>query len=1367
MDLSIPTYPIKTSSILSAHLLPGLIFHNLANLLKQTLSLIKKFYQMKKTLPLILLGLLLTNFLTAQTIRTIYTFTNPEIIQTQDGYVELNMRECLNMGEEGQPFLPYHGCKVLLPQGNKVTAINILSIKYSELKQGVSILPASRPFPISQPAPDDYKPVPIPEIYQSAEAFPENIISDFSTQFMAGYSIALFNICPIQYFPALHSFRYIASIEVEMETITTDDEIVVPAQQSPHTTIRLEKIVDNPEMIANYSFARTRDYDQIDMLIISKEMFLPTFDPYIEYKTAKGFIIETISTEYIYSNYSGADEQEQIRNCIRDFYQNMGVQYVILGGDADPNNPNDKIVPHRGFYVDTGYGTLDEDIPSDMYYSCLDMNWDMNGNGLYGEPGEEDIFAEVFIGRFCIDEYSELENLIDKTILYQESPVVRDIEKALMLGEALDDDTWGGNYKDEVADGSSNFGYTTAGVSDNFNVTRLYEMNGYWNKNDVFEEFNDSGCNLLNHLGHSSVTYNMKMNNSDITTNNIQNDGIGRGFVIGYSQGCYSGAFDNRGSSGNYIDDCFSENITTIETAEVATVGNSRYGWYQTNSTNGGSQYLDREFFDAIFGESITQIGMAVGDSKEDNASFINANKIIRWCAYETILFGDPSMDIWTAQPEEFTLVYQQAIPIGSDELVVETDAPRARIGLMQNDTLIGSALADENGFATVEFFAPIATNEAITISITAHNKIPYNDSISVISDQPYVIFESLEINDENGNNNGIPEFGEQIYMGLGLTNLGNQPAEDVIVTLSCPDQFIALTYLAVEFGDFEPGETIFIEDAFDAIIADNIPDLHEIVIEVHANGQETWVSDFTFTVNAPEIKVASLTIDDFTGNNNGLLDPGETVIFLFDLINQGHATSPDINMQCISNNSNVNITGSSANTDPLSPDESCILGFEGLVNPDAGFGHLADLEVIIQSGAYEFTEQFIREIGIIAEDFETGDFSRFDWQFDGEQEWEICSVNPQQGAYCIMSGSIDHSQTSEIKVEVLVRTPDAISFYRKVSSEAGYDHLKFYIDEQFKGQWSGEDDWEKVSFAVNPGLHTFRWVYEKDVNVSNGEDCAWIDFIEFPPLIQSSLWAGADAEACTGNNFTTDATAAFVEDILWETSGTGTFDNPGILQTEYIPSHEDFNSGSIMLALTGTGTGNEPLSDEMELAFIDVPDMPGTPMGEIEVCTNYGWTYQYHVNMVVDAGVYIWELIPAEAGTVDGEGRNVTVLWADSYEGDVQLHVKTVNACGESEFSESLEISAHICSGIAENHSKDIYISPNPNNGQFSIYLPGHNQVADFIIFNSFGQKIYEQKMGILHSEMDINLSHQPSGLYYLQVKIGESRFVSKVMIR
>jgi hypothetical protein len=75
------------------------------------------------------------------------------------------------------------------------------------------------------------------------------------------------------------------------------------------------------------------------------------------------------------------------------------------------------------------------------------------------------------------------------------------------------------------------------------------------------------------------------------------------------------------------------------------------------------------------------------------------------------------------------------------------------------------------------------------------------------------------------------------------------------------------------------------------------------------------------------------------------------------------------------------------------------------------------------------------------------------------------------------------------------------ISFWRKVSSEATYDCLKFYIDNNETGSWSGEVGWSGVSFPVTSGNHTFKWTYSKDVSQVGGNDCAWLDDILFPGI--------------------------------------------------------------------------------------------------------------------------------------------------------------------------------------------------------------------------------------------------------------------------
>lgn len=130
---------------------------------------------------------------------------------------------------------------------------------------------------------------------------------------------------------------------------------------------------------------------------------------------------------------------------------------------------------------------------------------------------------------------------------------------------------------------------------------------------------------------------------------------------------------------------------------------------------------------------------------------------------------------------------------------------------------------------------------------------------------------------------------------------------------------------------------------------------------------------------------------------------------------------------------------------------------------------------------------------------FETGVFEP-QWVFGGNSPWAISTESPYDGLYCSKSGAISDNQSSEMSLELNLTSAGTVAFFRKVSSESGYDYLKFYIDNVLQGQWSGTVAWSEVSYSVTAGLHTFKWIYSKDGNTVSGSDCAWVDKILFPP---------------------------------------------------------------------------------------------------------------------------------------------------------------------------------------------------------------------------------------------------------------------------
>jgi hypothetical protein len=240
---------------------------------------------------------------------------------------------------------------------------------------------------------------------------------------------------------------------------------------------------------------------------------------------------------------------------------------------------------------------------------------------------------------------------------------------------------------------------------------------------------------------------------------------------------------------------------------------------------------------------------------------------------------------------------------------------------------------------------------------------------------------------------------------------------------------------------------------------------------------------------------------DNAGGNGNGFLDPGETATISFGLLNNGHSTAYETTVACSTNSAYVSPSYSSADIGKLEPGINKYANFQISVDEDTPLGQEVAFDILATSGAYTSSETYWTSVGMLVEDWETGGFTSFNWQFAGDAPWIICTSEPYEGTYCLQSGEIADGQESELFITFDVLASGDLSFYRKVSSEAEWDYLRFYIDYTLMGEWSGELNWEMASYPVTQGLHTFHWVYEKDDWTSTGEDCAWVDYIVFPPV--------------------------------------------------------------------------------------------------------------------------------------------------------------------------------------------------------------------------------------------------------------------------
>ena len=154
---------------------------------------------------------------------------------------------------------------------------------------------------------------------------------------------------------------------------------------------------------------------------------------------------------------------------------------------------------------------------------------------------------------------------------------------------------------------------------------------------------------------------------------------------------------------------------------------------------------------------------------------------------------------------------------------------------------------------------------------------------------------------------------------------------------------------------------------------------------------------------------------------------------------------------------------------------------------------------------ARQFTNDLVRitwskHDPLLFEDFETGDFSRFNWiDTLSTYPWSIDSVHAYEGNYC-MKSTCEGVGNGESQIEVSVYVPLAgkMSFFSKVSSESYYDMGRFYLDGIKKMECSGEEDWTEHLVDITAGEHVFRWTYKKDSSTDVGDDCFYVDCIHF-----------------------------------------------------------------------------------------------------------------------------------------------------------------------------------------------------------------------------------------------------------------------------
>ncbi len=547
---------------------------------------------------------------------------------------------------EGEPVLPAVFARIILPYGHTVDKISVERGNATPV-QGQHFIEYGPAAVVLMPGVKARKAVPKAEIYTSDNPFPAQTHKLVTIQKMRGVTFAYIQVYPVTYYPKSGKLEYYKNISVQVTT--------KPAKDFANSNIRVRlagmksmcREAENIELLTTYQDGAIQgtyqrgicnpreDYKWVFVTseAIANASTSPSVSDLVQQRQSMGFTAKVMTIEDVKSNYDGVDNAEKLRNFVIDAYNNWSTEFVVLGGDVD-------VVPLRQLYCYVDSENEDQ-IDSDIYFQCLDGEYNYNGNTNWGEPDDGfdyedvDLLAEVFIGRISAENATEMANALYKIIAYENSPADESyLKTVLMLGEHLG---WTGDMEYakpsllQIVNGVDSLNLKGFVEVPEITVEGLYEADGSYSKTDVLNKINSETYSIIHHFGHSNASYGLKLRNGD------ESDFTNDKFIFGYSQGCLTGEFSK---------DCIAERFTTsTRTGFWGTMFNSNLGFGYENNIDGPAQILAREFWDAYFGENMEYVGALSKDAHDDNLSIVG-NALIRWSIFETNLLGDPAVKI-------------------------------------------------------------------------------------------------------------------------------------------------------------------------------------------------------------------------------------------------------------------------------------------------------------------------------------------------------------------------------------------------------------------------------------------------------------------------------------------------------------------------------------------------------------------------------------------------------------------------------------------------------------------------------------------------------------------------------------------------
>lgn len=474
-----------------------------------------------------------------------------------------------------------------------------------------------------------------------------------------------------------------------------------------------------------------------EYLIITGSDLVEELQVLADWRNDMGIPASVINVEDILESYEGeGDDADKIRDYIRDVLDGWGrLRNVLLAGDW-------QTIPVKSIHDSHSYDSWDDGtIPADSFFQCLDGTWDLDGDGLVGEPGDiEDAIPDLVVSRLAIDDPDIWEGKIQQIKDYELMEGRREwSEKAMLIGANTHNEGDGSIHSEYLWDK-----YLDRTFSEKM---PLYEDEGTLTRSGVDSGL-EEGVSFVQFVDHGGPTvwcddYGAGVVYSDRDARDLMN---AERLPFISTLACLTTWFDDTSGCkaqrfSESLGEAFTENTNGGAMAYVGSsrtsvgiLGVERYLPYD----NGLQEDIARQ----VGGQSVYSAGSVHTLAKTHYAEswsreFENpGNAEVSLCWLEFTLLGEPLTEIWTSEARELNLVVDHEDDL--DPYIIirvadDADNPEPDVNVtLQNFErgVFERGITDENG--VVEFELELDWFCDINLTASKHDHLLYKDYISI-----------------------------------------------------------------------------------------------------------------------------------------------------------------------------------------------------------------------------------------------------------------------------------------------------------------------------------------------------------------------------------------------------------------------------------------------------------------------------------------------------------------------------------------------------------------------------------------------------------------------------------------------------------